>query len=173
MSASVDTSRRGLLLAALATLPLAACGFRLQGIRDLPFQTLYVNAPRGQAELVDQIRLAVVTQSSTQIADQPSAAEVILDILENRFEKVILSLNSAGRVREYQLRQKVSFLVRTQDHTELMPRTTIEIRRDLTYSDAELLAKQQEELTLQGEMRSDLVQQLLRRLQALKRPQAS
>lgn len=122
---------------------------------------------------MDQIRLAVVTQSSTQIADQPSAADAILDIIENRFEKVILSLNSAGRVREYQLRQKVSFRVRTQDHTELMPHTTIEIRRDLTYSDSEMLAKQQEELTLQNEMRSDLVQQLLRRLQALKRPQAS
>lgn len=173
MSASVDTSRRGLLLAALATLPLAACGFRLQGVRDLPFQVLYVNAGRGQGELVDQIRLAITTQSSTRIADEPSAADAILDITENRFEKVILSLNSAGRVREYQLRQKVSFRVRTQDQTELMPLSTVEIRRDLTYSDAEMLAKQQEELTLQNEMRTDAVQQLLRRLQAIKQPRGA
>ncbi|MGC4405172.1 LPS assembly lipoprotein LptE [Methyloversatilis discipulorum] len=172
VSAPANPSRRSLLLAAVAALPLAACGFHLRGVRDLPFQTLYINGSRSNTELTTQIRRAIQTQSSTQVADEPSAADAIVDITENKVEKVILSLNSAGRVREYQLRQRFSFRVRDRNNVEIAPVASIELRRDLTYSDSEMLAKQQEEQVLYDEMQSDLIQQLLRRLQAIKRKPA-
>lgn len=164
---SFAPARRGLLAAAGASLLLAACGFHLRGVRDLPFASVYINANR-YSELTAQIRRAITSQSTTEVKDELKDAEAVLDITDNRIEKVILSLNSAGRVREYQLRQRFSFKVRTPTNEEILPTATIEVRRDLTFSDTEVLAKQQEEQLLYTEMQSDVIQQLLRRLQAIK-----
>jgi LPS-assembly lipoprotein len=45
---------------------------------------------------------------------------------------------------------------------------TIEARRDFSYSDANLLAKQGEEKQLNDNMQSDVISGLIRRLSALK-----
>jgi LPS-assembly lipoprotein len=164
---AASPARRSLLAAGGSAVLLAACGFRLRGVRDLPFATVYINAS-AYAEMTAQIRRAIDAQSTTRVVDTPKEAEAVLDITENRVEKVILSLNSAGRVREYQLRQRFSFKVRTPANEEISPVSTIEVRRDLTFNDTEVLAKQDEELLLFDEMRGDVVQQLLRRLQAIK-----
>jgi LPS-assembly lipoprotein len=47
-----------------------------------------------------------------------------------------------------------------------VPPATIELVRDLTYDDSNVLAKQQEETLLWRDMENDLVQQLMRRLAA-------
>ncbi len=159
-------------MSALAgALLVSACGFHLRGVRDLPFSTIYINASR-YAEMTAQIRRAIDAQSRTRVVDEPKEAEAVLDITENRVEKIILSLNSAGRVREYQLRQRFSFKVRTPANEEIAPVSTIEVRRELTFNEADVLAKQEEEQLLVAEMQSDIIQQLLRRLQAIKRKQA-
>ena len=44
----------------------------------------------------------------------------------------------------------------------------VEVYRDLTYADSDVLAKTQEEELLWRDMESDLVQQLMRRLAAAK-----
>jgi len=167
LSSPVFRTRRSLIAAGGSSLLLAACGFHLRGVRDLPFVTVYINA-NPYAEMTAQIRRAIEAQSTTQVIESPKDAEAILDITENRVEKVILSLNSAGRVREYQLRQRFSFRVRTPKNEEIAPVSTIEVRRDQTFNDAEVLAKQEEEQLLYTEMQGDVVQQLLRRLQAIK-----
>lgn len=49
-----------------------------------------------------------------------------------------------------------------------MPPGSIEMVRDLTYDDSNILAKQQEEALLWRDMENDLVQQLMRKLAAVK-----
>jgi outer membrane lipopolysaccharide assembly protein LptE/RlpB len=78
------------------------------------------------------------------VVDTPKEAEAVLDITANRVEKVILSLNSPGRVREYQLRQRFVQGVQAEGRGNHAP-ATIEVRRDLTFNDTEVLAKQDEE----------------------------
>lgn len=168
LNAPTFPARRSLLLVLAAALPLAACGFKLRGVRELPFQTLFLNANR-HSELTAQLRRAIEAQTTTRVVDDAKGAEAVLDITENKIEKVILSLNSAGRVREYQLRQRFSFKVRTPEKEEIAPVSTIELRRDLTFNDTDTLAKQQEEELLYAEMQSDLIQQVLRRLQSIRR----
>lgn len=164
-------ARRCLLAVTGSVLLLGACGFHLRGVRDLPFATIFINADR-YSETTAQLRRAINAQSTTQVVDEIKQAEAVLDITENRIEKVILSLNSAGRVREYQLRQRFSYRVRTANNEEIAPVSTIEVRRDLTFNDVEVLAKQEEEVLLYAEMQSDVIQQLLRRLQAIQKKKA-
>ena len=84
---------------------------------------------------------------------------------------MILSLSSAGRVREKRLRYIYSYRIIDQKGRDLVLPGTVQLNRDLTYADSDALAKTQEEDLLWRDMENDLVQQLMRRLAAAK-PQA-
>jgi LPS-assembly lipoprotein len=99
---------------------------------------------------------------------------VRLEVLADRKEKVILALNTQGKVREYQLRHRFIFrLVDVKSGQEALPNSEIFLYRDLAFDDTQLLAKEQEEILLYRDMQNDLVQQLLRRLAAAKMPAAA
>ena len=82
--------------------------------------------------------------------------------------KNILSLNTAGQVREFQLVRTFSFSVQDATGKMLGNPGTVVIKRDLTYSDPNVLPKAAEEVLLWNDIQADLVQQLLRRLAAIK-----
>lgn len=146
---------------------LAACGFQLRSEANLPFNTLYVQAPAG-SQFANQFRRVVSSGSSTRIIDNAKGAEATLILVSERREKNILSLSGTGRVSEYQLRYIMSYRVIDVNAVEIIPVTEIALRRDLSYSDAELLSKEAEDALLFRDMQNDAVQQLLRRLQLTK-----
>ena len=103
--------------------------------------------------------------SSTRVTDNPKDAQVILQIVSEQNERVILSLSGSGRVRELQLRYRVSYRLNDRDSRELLPVGEVQLKRDLTYNDSDVLGKEQEEGLLIRDMRNDAVQQVMRRLQ--------
>lgn len=153
-----------LLLAATALL-LAACGFQLRGPAVLPFETMYVLAAPS-SPFANQLKRVVQSGSGTRVTDKPADAQVILHILNELREKQILSLSGGGRVREFQLRYRVSFRLYDNQNREYIPASEIVLRRDFSFNDAEVLAKETEEALLYRDMQTDAVQQMLRRLQA-------
>ena len=156
---------RGALLVVLAcaTLALAACGFKLRGQQTFPFDTISVpvNSPLG-FELQRNIAAA---NEQTKLVANAADADAVLSIMGEAQEKVILSLNTQGRVREYQLRYRVVFRVSSSKGIDLVPPTSLLLTRDITFND-QVLAKETEEAQLFREMRSDVVQQIIRRLAA-------
>ena len=50
-----------------------------------------------------------------------------------------------------------------------VPTTVVQLTRDVTYNDADILAKESEEQLLFRDMQSDMVQQVMRRLAAVER----
>ena len=97
-------------------------------------------------------------------------ADVILEILQELQEKVILSRTSTGTVREFTLRMRVNFRLRTRSGDELIPETEIVQEREISFSETAALSKEAEEQLLYRDMRSDLVQQLIRRIAAARLP---
>jgi LPS-assembly lipoprotein len=145
---------------------LAGCGFQLRGTAALPFDSVYVQAPQA-SQFATQFRRAVASGSQTRIAERPDDADVILQIVRETREKQILSLSGGGRVREYELRYRVSYrLTDSKGAREHIPTSEIVLRRDFSYNDNEALAKEGEEALLYRDMQDDAVQQLVRRLQA-------
>jgi LPS-assembly lipoprotein len=71
-------------------------------------------------------------------------------------------------VREFQLRIKLRFRLRTPQGLELIAPTEITQQRDISFSESAVLAKEAEEALLYRDMQSDIVQQLLRRIAAVK-----
>ena len=78
----------------------------------------------------------------------------------------MLFRSGGGRVREFQLRYRMTYRVTDKDNKELRPTTQILLHRDLSYNDADTLSKESEEALLFRDMQSDAVSQLLRQLQA-------
>jgi len=73
-----------------------------------------------------------------------------------------------GRVSELRLRYLYNYRITDDKGRDLVAPSSIELVRDLTYDDSNVLAKQQEETLLWRDMENDLVQQLMRRLAASK-----
>ncbi|MFZ3126652.1 MAG: LPS assembly lipoprotein LptE, partial [Rhodoferax sp.] len=94
--------------------------------------------------------------------------QVIVDILQELREKVVVGVNASGQVREFQLRLRVTFRMRTPQGRELINATEILQQRDISFNESAVLAKEAEEGLLYRDMQSDIVQQLLRRLAAIK-----
>jgi LPS-assembly lipoprotein len=164
-------SRRAFLaLLACASLSTAGCGWHLRGKQTFPFETISV--PYTTPLAIELQRNLGAASERTRVVAKPAEAEAVLAILREAQEKVILSLNTQGRVREYQLRYRVDYRVSNQKGVDFVPPTTIVLRRDITYND-QVLAKETEEALLYREMRSDMVQQIVRRLAAAKPVPAS
>jgi len=110
----------------------------------------------------------VTSGSTTRVINNAKNAEATFVLVSERREKTILSLSTTGRVSEYQLRYLLSYRVIDRNSIEIIPVTEIALKRDLSYSDAELLSKEAEDALLYRDMQNDALQQLLRRLQLTK-----
>lgn len=160
---------RALALLAAPTVPvlLAGCGFQLRGSANLPFASLYVNTA-SSSQLGNELKRYLRAGSGTVITDNPKAAQAILDILSEARAKDILSLNSAGRVREYTLHYSVNFRIHDGKGREHIAPTLIALKREISFNESAILANESEEGLMYRDMQSDVVQQMLRRMAAIK-----
>lgn len=167
---NVSLPRRGFLLgltAAGASLGLAGCGFKLREAPVFAFKSLSVS---GNSAMINQIRRELQATGSVTVvpAEDASKADVVLEILGEDRNRIVISTNSAGLVRELQLQLKVRFKLRTPGGKDLLPPTDVSQTRDLSFNETNALAKEGEADLLFRDMQSDIAQQLMRRLAAVK-----
>ena len=143
---------------------LAACGFQLRGSQEVPFRTLYIPGASGGVAL--DLKRNIEAGTDAKVVDSPKEADAILELSNERREKIILSLSGTGRVREFRLRYSVDFRVHDARGNDFLPTSTVRLSRDITFNDSDILAKESEEQLLFRDMQADMVQQLLRRLSA-------
>jgi LPS-assembly lipoprotein len=152
----------------LASMVLAGCGFQLRGTAEVPFQALYV--PNAVTGIALDLKRSIQAGTNAKVVEDPKAADAILAFSHEAREKEILSLNAAGRVREFRLRYRVGFRVHDGKGNDYVPQSGLELTRDVSFNDAEVLAKEAEEQLLFRDMQSDMVQQIMRRLAAAQKP---
>lgn len=175
MNTKHTLQRRAFLLIAASPAPLAlvslsGCGFALRQAPNFAFSTLYSALPESSPVGVELRRSLKASGKVKVITDvrQISEAQVVLDVLLEQREKVVLSLNANGQVREFQLRLRFVFKLRTLAGKELIAPSEIALQRDISFNESAVLAKEAEEALLYRDMQSDVVQQLMRRLAAVK-----
>jgi LPS-assembly lipoprotein len=159
--------RRRLLLAALPAV-VAGCGFELRRAPDFAFKTILITSASAVAVDLRRSLGSVVDVQVLPAGSRPDQAQVILDVPAELREKVVVGLNASGQVREFQLRIRLRFRLRTPQGKELIPETELLQQRDISFNESAVLAKEAEEGLLYRDMQSDLVQQLIRRLGAIK-----
>ncbi|HSW15900.1 MAG TPA: LPS assembly lipoprotein LptE [Ramlibacter sp.] len=149
---------------------LAGCGFALRKAPNFAFSNLYIGAGDGSA-MSSELRRNLATSPSVRVIERggaPTGADAVLDLLNETREKVVVGLSASGQVREFQLRLRVRFRLRTPQGKELIPETALLQERDISFNESAVLAKEAEEGLLYRDMQTDLVQQLMRRLAAVK-----
>ncbi|SOD40711.1 LPS-assembly lipoprotein LptE [Nitrosovibrio sp. Nv4] len=146
---------------------LTACGFQLRGTAILPFETLYISGPPGHPMGTDLKRL-IRAGTNTRIVDKAKDAQAILEIISVTNDRQIMSVSGGGRVREFELRYRVSFRLKDAKGMDIIPVNEIVLHRVLPFTDAQVVGKEGEEALLVREMHRDSADQIVRRMAAVK-----
>lgn len=157
--------RRHLLL--LGSVALAGCGFELRREPELPFKTLALLGFEPDSLLAAGLKRQI-KRTPVQIVDDPNRAQVVLEVLSEHRDRTVVASTSVGQVREWQLRLNFDYLIRTAAGELLVPKVELRLTRDLTYTETEALAKEQEAANLYNAMQSDAIAQVMRRLAAVR-----
>ena len=131
---------------------VSACGFQLRGDIQANFDSISISGGTSgfNKTLQRKFRQAGITIASA------SEAEKIVEIIENKFTKTILTLTGTGAVSEYQLDYEVTYRFKSKDGPWNLP-VTIEVTRTYTYDDSDILAKDEEEKRLVSGMEDQLI----------------
>ena len=157
-------------LTAVSALGLAGCGFTLRQAPTLAFTSLYVGVAEGSL-FGNELKRSLGSLGTLQLvsdAKLKQTAQVLLEVLQERREKIVVGVNAAGQVREFQLRIRVKFRLVTPQGKDLIEDTELLQQRDISFNESAVLAKEAEEGLLYRDMQTDIIQQLLRRLAAIK-----
>jgi LPS-assembly lipoprotein len=158
--------RRRLLLGAAAT--LAGCGFELKHPPELVFKTIQLTGFGPRSPLAAELKSSLDASPTTRVVEAAKDAQVVLQAIAEAREKSVVAQTSANQIREFELRYRFNFRLRTVAGKDLVPDSEILLKRSLTYTETAALAKEQEEAFLYRAMQSDIVSQVLRRLASVR-----
>jgi LPS-assembly lipoprotein len=146
---------------------LGACGFHLQGRQPLPAQFAYtfVDTKDEQTDFVQDLRKALLAAKVNVIRTQGSSGATI-SVHEDELTERILSVSARNIPTEYELTYRVRFSV-LSGGTTLIDKEEISATRDISFDEAQLLAKEREQEILRAALARDLVALVMRRLAAL------
>lgn len=162
---------RVLLLATCCALLLAACGFHLRGEVALPavMMKTYIQGATPYSELETDLRRAL-SHAGVQVTDVPQDATAQLRVVHEEFGRRVLTVDISGKAREYELFYAVTFAVTNAGGKTLLTPQPLTLTRDFTFNEVSLLGKSNEEDLLHKEMRQEMVQRILRRLDHVPAP---
>lgn len=150
---------------------LTGCGFALRQAPTFAFDSVRVsnheNSPVSRALQRALAASDIRVLSSSSPAAQ-AAAQVVLAVLVDQRERAVVGQTAAGQVRELQLRTRFRFSLSTTAGKSLIESTEILLERDISFTETAALAKASEEYMLFNDMQGDIVQQVMRRLAAVK-----
>jgi LPS-assembly lipoprotein len=151
----------------ILALLLSSCGFHLQGRQPLPaqFAYTYVDTRDEQTDFVQDLRKALIASKVNVIRTQGSAGAVVA-VHEDELTERILSVSARNIPTEYELTYRVTFSVISEGKT-LIDKEEISATRDISFDEAQLLAKEREQEILRAALARDLVGLVMRRLAAL------
>jgi LPS-assembly lipoprotein len=159
--------RRRVLFAFAPAALLAGCGFELRRAPDFAFKTIYLGFA-GNSPIGRDLRRAIASGGNVTVVDSPAQAEVVFEVLNEQRQKVVVGLGAVGQVREFELRMRLRFRLRSRDGRELIPDVEILRQQDISYSESVALAKEDEEQLVYRSLQADIIRQVLRRLAAVK-----
>ncbi len=165
-------SRVTLNIFLLLCLSLAsACGFAPRGgslSGQAPVGTIFIDAGR-EVQLAELLREQIRAQGLT-LASARDQANVLVRLTNERQGQRVVSVQSEGRVSEFELRHLIDLLIiraepgETARYGEDQPADTVAVRREYTFDETGVLGKEDEASILRQELRDELARQLLLRI---------
>lgn len=133
----------------------------------MPFNTLHLETTNPDTPFIKELRRDLES-NKVKMVDTAERADIVLNIVFETFDKQILSLTSSGRVNEFQLFFRVSVRAYDLNKQDWIPAEEFVMHRDYRYENNTVAAMEAEETLLYQSMRSDMAQQIMRRLSRAK-----
>lgn len=146
---------------------LYGCGFHLAGEGNFATElnNTHIQSTSSSNEM---LRLLEKNLRSNQInVVDAESATALLRILHEETEKVVLTVDSDGKAREFELLLRITFEVKRVDNTVLLDQQVIDLNRDFVFDKSDLLGTNEEEQELFSEMRNDAAKLIVYRLQTI------
>ena len=155
--------KRNLLVMGLAVL-LSACGFQLRGTgtTELAIKELDLSARNAYGETVTQLRQVLQSSGVKVYAGAPYK----LTLTNEQESQRTLSYAGSGRSAEYELTNVLSYEIQGHDNLSLLS-DKLQVQKVFLHDGNNLTGSDQEADEIRKEMRRDLVQRMMLRLQQL------
>ena len=155
---------QSVVIAAVLSLLLSSCGFRLKGDYQLPtsLKLLKVQSNDQHSELT---RLVTHKLLRYQVVLSDAADVPVLQLANDKLERGTLSLFSTGQVAEYELIYSLEY--RLVQHDKAPQSFKIKLRRDYLDDPQTAQAKSREMELMLKEMRQQAADQIVRQLSQL------
>ena len=149
---------------------LYGCGFRLRGTADLPsaMRVTCIEGVRPHGTLAVDFA-AMLRLRNIDVTDDCSFATATLRISNNNVEKLVVSVDTAGNVQEYEIRQTIVFSVQATDGSIVVNEQQVTLGRDYIFSSTDVLGKTREEQVVRATLQKNLVNLAMLRISAAAR----
>lgn len=146
---------------------LTACGFHLRGREPLPPQlhTLYLESNSPYSELTKQLR-HVLQSIKITLASSPQAAPVTLQILTDNFNQQVTSIGTSGQTSTYLLTYTVSYQLLDYSGKVIAGPETVTNSHSYSITTNQVLGSINNQVILEGQMRREIIFQILDRLRS-------
>lgn len=148
----------------LTLLMITSCGFHLRGMTEISFKTISLE---GKELSFTKNLKKTLASNKVAIVLPTENPELRVELLSEESEKRILSLSGQGLVREFEIFYRVRYRVKTVDSETWSQENILETRRDFTYSDSNLIGKEEEERQLNESMRNEAITNLFNQIQLI------
>ncbi len=148
---------------------VSGCGFHLRGsdLEQGSVGVIFVDASRDNTVL-DELK-KVLSDRSFSVVENRDEAQIILRVSNEKQTQRIVSVQSTGKVSEFELNHSVDMQVGQSDGfapAVIDPEKTanrVEVIREYTYDQAGVLGKEAEASIIRSEMSRELVLQIVLR----------
>ncbi|MET0356291.1 MAG: LPS assembly lipoprotein LptE [Cellvibrio sp.] len=156
-----------IIVSCLIAFTLSACGWHIRGAIDLPkdLSQLYISAVDSKGALMTELRQLLRT-NRVSIVDDESQANYSLNIIKETKERRSAGVGGEALSSAYELTLKAVYEIKLKNSLEVTNATAISVR-NFNYNTDAINSATQQEILLDQEMRRELAQQMLRRLNAV------
>ena len=158
------------LLAAFFMAAVSGCGFHLRGSDVLPAEmsVTYIQSGNPFNTLVDEFAEALRARG-VLVTENLSEATAVLRIMDDDKGREVLSVNTSGKVLEYELYQTVRFSVSTAENLPVVEPQTVSMRRAYLYKSTDVLGSEREKQAVRNTLQKNLVNMAMLRIAAAAR----
>ena len=149
---------------------IAACGFHPRGSSSLPTEmaVTFISSGQPYSSLVDDFSEALRAHGG-RVTRQRDDATATLNILADTIDRRLLTINTDGKVLEYEIRQTLRFSVDTGDMRPLLAEQEVSMGKSYLYISTDILGKEREDRVIRQTLQRNLVELALLRITALAR----
>jgi LPS-assembly lipoprotein len=145
-------------------LSASACGFQLRGAVKLPAELQPLYLYNANDEVLAHQLLLLLKENNTALTDDAQQAASRLKVVNQNQTQRVLSVDSRGRAREYELNYSVLYQLKGQ-HVDA--ENVVKLQRVLTFDPDNILGTSSEEKTLYHDMQMDAARLILQQIDAM------